>query len=128
MTEPTLFNAADILSFGYDKREKFEEIKPLLEQIHSFMRENEIPYIFAANVVVNTDDRSHETATSASLIGMERTPPEMAVANMCVTQGLPAAIQLASFLLSLGYTGGVEQPIAADSSGPQPTVSGAGHA
>ncbi|HEX7646345.1 MAG TPA: hypothetical protein VF450_02920, partial [Noviherbaspirillum sp.] len=79
--------ARQILATSYDKREKFEEIKPLLERLHQFCQENEIPYVFAANLVVDTENETHEACSSALLIGPERTPPELAIANIAVTKG-----------------------------------------
>ena len=52
--------ARQILATSYDKREKFEEIKALLERLHQFCQENEIPYVFAANLGVDTENETHE--------------------------------------------------------------------
>jgi len=120
------------LTEAYDKREAFEEIKPLLRQIHDFCQANNIPYLFAANVVVDTEEDSHETVSSALLLGPEVTPPEMAVANIAIQKGLPAAMAVGSILAGAGYSGeSISSSGGEDTSfdiNTKPTVGGVGHA
>lgn len=88
------------LSAAYDKRAVFEEIKPLLEKVHKFCHKNDIPYVFAANLVVDTENDTHETCSSAMLIGPERTPPELAIAHIAVTNGISDAVAMAAVIMS----------------------------
>lgn len=119
------------LTVAYDKTEKFQEIKPLLDQIHKFCQDNEIPYIFAASIVVDTENETHETCSSALLIGADRTPPELAIANQLIVKSIPEAMRLAASISLSGYVGGEPQDHEDDpdfTEGPAPTVSGVGHA
>lgn len=118
------------LSTGYDKTAKFEEIKPLLNQVHDFLKANEIPFLFSASVKVDVEGNNHDTITSAYFNGAETTPPEFAVANTAITEDIPKAIALAMQIMASGYTGAVRgaEDAADFTEGPKPTVSGAGHA
>ena len=43
------------------------------------------------------------------LIGPERTPPELAIANIAVTKGIPEAVNMAAAIVMAGYVGGNAQ-------------------
>lgn len=116
------------LTTAYNKSEKFEEIRPLLKQLHDFFHDNQIPYIFAANIVVDTEKETHETVSSALLIGADRTPPELAISNVAITKGIPEAMKMAALISLGGYVGSDPQQEEPEFTEGKPTVGGVGHA
>ncbi len=92
------------LSESYDKREQFNEIEGALRQVHEFCQRHGIPYIFAACIFNDAEKNSFACCASAHLIGPEKTPPALVVANQCVQDSIFGAVKLATALMLSGYT------------------------
>lgn len=119
------------LTEAYDFQEVIEkDLAPLVSQIHAICQERKIPYICAIAAMCNPEQNEHIVNGSALLVGSERTPPELVLANIAIQKNIPEAIKFGSLCLMNGLTaeqcGEENEEEFAD--GPRPTVKGHGHA
>lgn len=118
----------DFLTEAYDFSEVIEkQLTPLVSQIHAICQEKGIPYICAIASVCRPDQNDHVVNGSALLVGKERTPPELMLANLAIQKTIPEAMQFGTFCMLNGFTSEfADEEEFAD--GPEPTVKGHGHA
>lgn len=118
------------LTEAYDFRDVLaKELAPLVSQIHAICQEKKIPYICAIASMCNPEKKEYIVNGSALLVGTERTPPELVLANVAITKTITEAMQFGTFCVMNGYgTDAPEKEADRFADGPQPTVTGHGHA
>lgn len=107
-----------------------KELGPLVSRIHAICQEKRIPYVCAIGSMCDPEKNEHIVSASTLLVGPERTPPELALANLAVQKGIPDAMKFGTFCLISGFTAEQcpDEGEADFADGVQPTVGGHGHA